>query len=70
VVVEAMLPVAARAATAKAASLVLIDMENSVRLKAARHGPHVPIGRRHARSGSERAREIFVIRIGIAFTAG
>jgi hypothetical protein len=39
-VVEPTLPVTARAATARAASLVLIDMMVSIRLGAARCGPH------------------------------
>jgi hypothetical protein len=38
--VEAMVPVTARAATASAAILVLIDIGNSIRLKAVRCGPH------------------------------
>src|SRR5260221_1354619 len=69
-VVTAMLPVAARAATATAAILVLIDMEgNSVRVEANRYGPHVPIGRRHPEPGSDCAHEIFVIRIPQAIPA-
>jgi hypothetical protein len=40
VVEEAMPPVTASAARAAAAILVLIDMRNSIRLKAVRCGPH------------------------------
>src|SRR5260370_26628635 len=43
VVVEAMLPVAARVASASAAILVLIDMRNSIRLRAVRCGPHAQL---------------------------
>jgi hypothetical protein len=43
VVVEAMLPVTASVARARAAILVLIDMRNSIRLRAARFGPHAQL---------------------------
>ena len=52
VVVEAMLPATVRAATARAAILVLIVMGYSIRLRTVRCGPLVPIGRRLLRSGS------------------
>jgi hypothetical protein len=58
VVVEAMLPVAARAATARTAILVLMDIKYSVRLWAVRCGPQMPFGRRERANGSEARREI------------
>jgi hypothetical protein len=42
-VVEARLPVTARAARARAAILVLIDMRNSIRLEAVRCGLHAQL---------------------------
>src|SRR4051812_47627485 len=43
VVLEAMVPVRARVARARAAILVLIDMGNSIRFGAARCGPHAQL---------------------------
>jgi hypothetical protein len=40
VVVDAMAPVTASVASASAAIFDLIDMENSIRFKASRSGPH------------------------------
>src|SRR5712691_11700672 len=43
VVVDAMVPATASVASASAAILVLIDMTNSIRLRAARCGPHIQL---------------------------
>src|SRR6202165_1994259 len=58
VVVEAMLPVTARVASARAAILVLIDMRNSIRLRAGPLWPACPVGRSVFESGSKRRPEI------------
>src|ERR1700737_3900610 len=68
VVVEARLPVTASVARARAAILVLIDMRNSIRLSAARFGPHAPVGRSVFESGSIRVPEIASFSYSFAIT--